>query len=161
MPSDNSFLTYLVSLSPVLQQPGYPALFLISFLASTLLPLGSEWLLVIMLLNGYDPFMAVGVATFGNTLGACTTWLVGRYGGDWLLARFFRISQQQHQRAEDWYRRYGSISLLFSWLPVVGDPLCLVGGLLNIRFPVFVLLAGGGKLARYAVVAWLTLRVAE
>ena len=157
---DNGFLTYLVTHFPVLQQPGYPTLFLLSFLASTLLPLGSEWLLILMLVKGYDPAVSVTTATVGNTLGACTTWLVGRYGGDWLLARLFRISDQQRQRAESWYQRYGTLSLLFSWLPVVGDPLCLVGGLLKIRFPIFLLLAGVGKLVRYAAVAWLTLHVA-
>ena len=158
---DNSFLTYLATLLPAVQQPGYPALFLLSFLASTLIPLGSEWLLVLMFFKGYDPVASVLTATAGNTLGACTTWLVGRYGGDWLLMRLFRISDQQRERAEAWYQRYGSLSLLFSWLPVVGDPLCLVGGLLKIRFTLFLLLAGAGKLARYALVAWLTLRMAN
>jgi membrane protein YqaA with SNARE-associated domain len=156
---DNGFLTYLVPLVDWLKQPGYSALFLLSFLASTLLPLGSEWLLVLMLVKGYDPATSVLTATVGNTLGACTTWLVGRYGGDWLMGRLFRISEQQRQRAEAWYQHYGIFSLLLSWLPVVGDPLCLVGGLLKIRFTIFLLLVGVGKLARYAVVAWLTLRV--
>ncbi|MDD2500321.1 MAG: DedA family protein [Geobacter sp.] len=142
-----------------LKQPGYPALFLLSFLASTLLPLGSEWLLALMLVKGYDPATSVLTATVGNSLGACTTWLVGRYGGNWLLGRLFRISHQQRQRAEAWYQRYGILSLLFSWLPVVGDPLCLVGGLLKIRFTPFLLLVGVGKLVRYAAVAWLTVRV--
>ena len=100
------------------------------------------------------------MATSGNSLGASTTWLVGRYGGDWLLGRLFRISEQQRQRAEVWYQRYGIFSLLFSWLPVVGDPLCLVGGLLKIRFLVFISLAGAGKLVRYAAIAWLTVRMA-
>ena len=156
---DNGFLTFLATWYQGLQQPGYPALFGISFLASTLLPLGSEWLLVVMLMKGYDPVSSVLTATAGNTLGACTTWLVGRYGGDWLLGRLFRISERQRQRAEAWYGRYGVLSLLFSWLPVVGDPLCLVGGLLKIRFPVFLVLAGAGKLIRYAVIAWLTMRM--
>jgi membrane protein YqaA with SNARE-associated domain len=156
---DNGFLTCLGTQCHGLQQPGYAALLALSFLASTLLPMGSEWLLVLMLAKGYDPVSSVLVATTGNTLGACTTWLVGRYGGDWLLGRLFRISEQQRQRAETWYQRYGSLSLLFSWLPVVGDPLCLVGGLFKISFPVFVVLAGTGKLLRYAVIAWLTLRM--
>lgn len=160
MLSDNGFLTYLIAQIPLLQQPGYPALFALSFLASTLLPLGSEWLLVLMLVKGYDPAISVVTASIGNTLGACTTWLVGRYGGDLLLARLFRISDQQRHRAEAWYQRYGATSLLFSWLPLVGDPLCLVGGLLKIRFPIFLLLAGVGKFGRYAVVAWLTLKIA-
>lgn len=157
---DNQFLTYFVPFTEGLRQPGYPALFAVSFLASTLLPLGSEWLLAMMLTQGYHANTTVGVATIGNTLGACTTWLVGRYGGNWLLERLFKISDQQRQRAEDWYRRYGAASLLLSWLPVVGDPLCLVGGLLRINPFLFILLAGAGKLARYAAVAWLTLRVA-
>lgn len=157
---DNGFMTYLAPLLSWLQQPGYPALFALSFLASTLVPLGSEWLLVLMLVRGYDPAVSVLTATVGNSLGACTTWLVGRYGGDWLLARLFRISEQQRQRAEAWYQRYGVLSLLFSWLPVVGDPLCLVGGLLKIRFTIFLLLVGVGKLARYAAVAWLTVKMA-
>lgn len=157
---DNGFLTCLATQWHGLLQPGYAALFALSFLASTLLPVGSEWLLVLMLLKGYDPVSSVLVATTGNTLGACTTWLVGRYGGDWLLGRLFRISEQQRQRAEVWYQRYGIFSLLFSWLPVVGDPLCLVGGLLKIRFLVFITLAGAGKLVRYAAIAWLTVRMA-
>lgn len=155
---DNQFLTYSVPFAALLGQPGYPALLAVSFLASTLLPLGSEWLVVLMLTQGYQPVATVGVATLGNTLGACTTWLVGRYGGGWLLERLFSITDQQRQRAEAWYQRYGSASLLFSWLPVVGDPLCLVGGLLRINPLLFVALVGIGKLARYALVAWLTLR---
>lgn len=157
---DNQFLTYFVPFADWLRQPGYPALFVVSLLASTLLPLGSEWLLVLMLTQGYPPGAAVGVATLGNTLGACTTWAVGRYGGGWLLKRLFRISDRDRQRAEAWYRRYGAASLLFSWLPVVGDPLCLVGGLLRINPLLFLLLAATGKLARYSAVAWLTLRLA-
>lgn len=157
---DNLFPTYFVPLTAWLNQPGYPALFMISFLASTLLPLGSEWLLVMMLTQGYQAVPSVGMATLGNTLGACTTWLVGRYGGGWLLERLFRISDTERQRAEAWYRRYGAVSLLLSWLPVVGDPLCLVGGLLRINPLLFLLLVATGKLARYAAVAWLTLHVA-
>lgn len=156
---DNGFPTYFAMLWDGPVQPGYPALLLLSFLASTLLPLGSEWLLVLMLVKGYDPLTTVAVATVGNTAGACTTWLVGRYGGTWLMSRFFRISDGQHRRAEAWYRRYGSASLLFSWLPVIGDPLCLVGGLLNIRFIPFLALAGSGKLLRYALLAGATLGI--
>lgn len=156
---DNQLLTSLASPGSWVGQPGYPTLFMVSFLASTLLPLGSEWLLALMLTQGYQPATSVAVATLGNTLGACTTWLVGRYGGGWLLERLFRISDQQRERAEAWYRRYGAASLLFSWLPVVGDPLCLVGGLLRINPLLFLVLVGTGKLVRYGLVAWLTLRV--
>ena len=154
----NGFMTYFVLLRDLLGGQGYPLLFVVSFLASTLLPVGSELLLSGMLLAGYNPVNTVAVATIGNSLGACTTWLIGRYGGQWMISRLFRISETQQQRAERWYARYGEYSLLLSWLPVVGDPLCLVGGLLKVRFWVFLVLVGSGKLARYAVLAWLTLQ---
>ncbi|MCK4535712.1 MAG: DedA family protein [Desulfuromonadales bacterium] len=139
---------------------GLLSLFLLSLLASTLIPLGSEWLLVTLLLQGVDPVWAVGLATAGNTLGACTTYLIGLYGGDYLVRKVLRISAEARERAGRSYARYGSWSLLLSWLPVIGDPLCLVGGLLKVQFRWFLLLVCSGKLARYLAVCWLTLGVA-
>lgn len=75
-----------------LHQPGYGTLFAVSFLASTLLPLGSEWLLVMMLVSGYGPFSTVAVATVGNYLGALTTYLIGMYGGMARRNGFARIT---------------------------------------------------------------------
>lgn len=140
-----------------LSSPGYPALFALSFLASTLLPVGSEWLLAVILVNRYDPFMTVAVATAGNTLGALTTWAIGIAGGPFLVRRVLRIGEAAEESAVRLYRRYGVWSLLFSWLPIVGDPLCLAGGILKVGFGRFTLLVFTGKLARYAAVAWLTL----
>ncbi len=154
---DNHFLTYTVMLHDWLNQPGYGALFSLSFLASTLIPIGSEWLLAMMVLRGYDPVAAVAAATVGNLLGAMTTWLIGVYGGRWLIERVVRVSAEQEQRARGLYQRYGKFSLLFSWLPVIGDPLCLVGGLLGVNWLTFGTLVGIGKLARYAAVAILAL----
>ena len=141
-----------------LSQPGYVTLFSVSFLASTLLPLGSEWLLVMMLVSGYEPLSTVAVATAGNYLGAVTTYWIGMFGGTWLVEKVLRVSPEQEERARSHYRRYGIFSLLFSWLPVVGDPLCMVGGILRINFWLFTLLVASGKLVRYAVTAWITLR---
>lgn len=157
---DNQFLTYTVMLHDWLNQPGYLSLFFMSFLASTLLPLGSEWLLVMMLAGGYDPLPAVAVATAGNYLGAVVTYLVGIWGGGWLIEKVLRVSQPQQERAREYYRRFGVYSLLFSWLPVVGDPLCLAGGMLRTNFGLFTLLVVSGKLVRYAVTAWITLAAA-
>ena len=136
---------------------GYLALFLLSFLASTLIPLGSEWLLVALLLKGHDPVLSVAVASFGNYFGACTTYAIGIYGGPFLIRKVLRIDETTEQRTERLYARYGSWSLLISWLPAIGDPLCLVGGLLRVSFTRFSLLVFTGKLARYITVAWLTL----
>jgi membrane protein YqaA with SNARE-associated domain len=152
---DNTFLTYTVMLHDWLNQPGYGSLFTLSMLASTLIPLGSEWLLVMMLAKGYPPVATVLTATAGNFLGALSTYAIGIYGGRWLIEKVLRISEEQQERAKGYYRKYGSFSLFFSWLPVVGDPLCLVGGMLGTRLWLFTLLVLGGKLLRYAAVAWL------
>jgi membrane protein YqaA with SNARE-associated domain len=135
----------------------YAALFLVSFLASTILPLGSEWLLVTLILNGNDPALSVIVATAGNYCGACTTYWIGIYGSSFLITRLLRIDENARKRAERFYAKYGSWSLFFSWVPIVGDPLCLVGGLLEVGFIRFSLLVSSGKLVRYVVVAFLTL----
>lgn len=137
---------------------GYPALFLLSFLASTLIPLGSEWLLIALLVQRHDPLATVIIATTGNYLGACTCYAIGIYGGKLLTEKLLRIDAAARDRAERFFSRYGSWSLLFSWLPVIGDPLCLAGGVLRIPFPRFSLLVASGKAARYALVAWLTLQ---
>ena len=147
----------LEPLLAALASPGYPALFGLSFLAATLLPVGSEWLVAAMLLDQRDPVAVTAVAAAGNTLGACTTWLVGIAGGPFLVRRVLRIGPSAEERAVGLYRRYGVWTLFFSWLPLVGDPLCLAAGVLRIGFGRFVLFVFTGKLARYAAVTWLTL----
>ncbi len=141
-------------------QYGLPALFLVSFLAATLLPLGSEWLLAALVIGGTDPTLAVAVATGGNTLGALTTWAIGLWGGPWLIEKVLRISEQQQRQAETLYRRWGVWSLLLAWTPVIGDPLCLIGGLFRVRFLPFTLLVTLGKIARYTMVAFASLSLA-
>ena len=136
---------------------GYLALLALSFAAATLLPIGSEWLLATLLLQGGDPFFLVATATFGNLSGAITTWLVGRYGGDFLIRRCLRIDLETQSRAEERYARYGIWSLLFSWVPLIGDPLCLIAGLFRVRLALFIPLVGLGKLGRYILLAWAVL----
>jgi membrane protein YqaA with SNARE-associated domain len=145
----------------LLTEYGLLSLFLLSFCASTLLPLGSEWLLVALLLDGSNPLNSVLIATLGNSLGAATSYLVGRWGSDWLLSGLLRIDQARQQQAESWFNRYGSWALLLSWLPVVGDPLCLVSGSLKTPLLRFALLVTSGKGLRYATVALLTLQGAK
>jgi membrane protein YqaA with SNARE-associated domain len=137
---------------------GYPALFLLSFLASTILPLGSEWLLATLVAKGMDPVLSVAVATAGNTLGACTTFGIGLCGGPFLINRILRISDESRYKAEKLFGKYGLWSLFFSWVPVVGDPLCLVAGVLRVRFGIFVVLVLVGKLARYGIIGLIALR---
>ena len=128
-------------------------IFLSGFLASTLLPGGSEIAVVYaaseQLAGEWEIWAA---ATIGNTLGGLTSWLIG-----WWIIRKFPESQPEkgsHVKALAHIRRYGSPALLFSWLPVVGDPLCLAAGWLRINLLVTTLLLAIGKGARYAVLIW-------
>ncbi len=136
---------------------GYVSLFLLSFLASTIIPIGSEWLLITMVIKGMNPILTVASATTGNTLGACTTYAIGIYGSEWVSRKLLRFDELSRKRAEMFYAKFGVWSLLFSWLPIVGDPLCLAGGLLRINFGVFLLLVFVGKLLRYGLLAVLVM----
>lgn len=133
---------------------GLPALFGFSFLSATVLPLASEWLLAAIVGRQGDIAAAVAVATTGNTLGALTTWAIGLWGGTWIMDRWLRIGERDRARAEMWYTRWGSWSLLMAWVPMVGDPLCLVAGMLKVSPLRFILLVAAGKAARYLAVAW-------
>jgi len=143
-------------LEDILLKHGLPALFVLSFLASSLIPLGSEWLLVALIVKGLPVESLVITATLGNSLGACTTYAIGLWGSALLIDRVLRIDRQRVDHAMALYRKYGSWSLLFSWLPIIGDPLCLAAGLLKFRFPLFAALIVLGKLGRYVAVAVIT-----
>lgn len=134
---------------------GYGGLFLAAFLAATLLPLSSEVVLVILLAQGLNPPLLIAIATLGNLLGALLNYSLGRGGAcflrRWLPAR----PEAETAKAEATYRKYGVVSLLFAWLPVVGDPLTVVAGALRVNLGLFLLLVGFGKLARYLVVGWV------
>lgn len=134
---------------------GLHALFFVSFLAASIVPVGSEWLLVALLAKGGEPVPAVAVATAGNVLGACTTYAIGLWGSAFIIAKVLRMNDVRRQQAARIFSKWGSAALLFSWLPVVGDALCLVGGVFRIRFFLFVTLVAAGKLARYAAIAWM------
>ena len=128
-------------------------LFSSGFIASTLLPGGSELLLVYLLQQGeYSPQILVLVATLGNSLGGLVTWGMGF----WVARRWpLKELSERQQQARDWLRRYGAPALLLSWLPLIGDPLCFISGWLRQHFWLCALLITLGKAARYAVLAWL------
>lgn len=132
------------------------SLFFSALLSATLLPGGSEALLLYRLHQGADPVWLVFSATSGNLLGSLVTYAMGRAGNTALHRRWLRIDESQVLRAERWFARWGRPGLLLAWLPVVGDPLCLVAGLLRVPLAWFVLLVGAGKLGRYVFIAWVS-----
>ncbi|MFH2059137.1 MAG: YqaA family protein [Pseudomonadota bacterium] len=138
----------------VLADTGYLGLFLAAFLAATVLPLSSEVVLGILLAHEYHPVFAVGVATVGNVLGAVLNYYLGVLGSTIVFKKILRVSEQSLVKAENRFRQYGVFSLLFAWVPVIGDPLTIVAGMVKVRFSIFLVLVCIGKCLRYIFIAW-------
>lgn len=135
----------------------YAGLFAVAFGAATLLPLQSEAALAGLLLGGSTPWIVLAVASAGNIAGSCINWLIGRFIERWRDHRWFPVSEAALERAGRWYRRWGKWSLLLSWVPIVGDPLTVVAGVLREPFGVFLVLVAIAKIGRYLAVAAATL----
>ncbi len=139
----------------------YLSLMFTGFLAATLIPASSEALLLVLFQQGYTPWLLWLAATIGNTLGSCVNWFLGREIVRFRDRRWFPVSLQQLQKAQALFNRYGTWSLLLAWLPVVGDPLTLVAGVLRVRFVLFLMLVATGKGLRYAVVIYMASRLLQ
>jgi membrane protein YqaA with SNARE-associated domain len=133
-------------------------LFASAFLAATLLPAQSEAVLVgLLLAHPASVAVLIATASLGNTLGAMVNWLLGLGIQRFRNKRWFPVSARQLERAERQYRRFGRWSLLLSWMPIVGDPLVLVAGVLREKFWIVLLLTALAKTGRYLVLAAFTL----
>jgi membrane protein YqaA with SNARE-associated domain len=127
-------------------------LFAAAFLAATLLPAQSEAALVALILTSdIAPWLLVTVASAGNVLGAVVNWLLGRGLERYRDRSWFPVTPDSLDRAQGWYRRWGRWSLLFSWLPIVGDPLTVVAGTMREPLLSFLPLVAAGKVTRYVV----------
>lgn len=133
---------------------GYSGLFFASFLASTVLPFGSEGILVYLVSRGFNVPAVVLVASTGNFLGACTSYYIGLKGRGY-IEKYLRVGTGDIEMAEKYFGRYGYFLLLFTWLPFVGDAFTVVSGLLRLRFFLFSVLVFTGKFLRYLAVAYL------
>lgn len=132
----------------------YGSLFLAAFVAATILPAQSELLLTGLLASGaYSPVALVAVASVGNVLGSVVNWALGQAIERFRGSRWFPVGPDALIRAERWYHRYGRWSLLASWMPVIGDPLTAVAGILREPLWSFLLLVALAKTGRYAVLA--------
>jgi len=136
----------------------YAGLFASALVAATIFPMQSEAVLIGLLVAGAQPAVAlVAVASIGNVLGSLVNWWLGRQVDNFRGRSWFPASDAALDRAAGWYRRYGRWSLLLSWMPIIGDPLTVVAGILKEPLPTFLLLVAIAKVGRYLLLTAGTL----
>lgn len=135
----------------------YLAMLTLSFASATLLPVSSEVLLVAQIKAGLaNSAGLVTAATIGNVGGSTFNWWLGQHLRRFESRKWFPFASSQIALASQRFHRYGIWSLLLAWLPVIGDPLTLVAGVLKVPLLPFLALVTAGKAARYiALAAWI------
>jgi len=134
----------------------YLSLFVISFLAATILPFSSELTLTgLIATSNYDNLLLLIVASFGNVLGSVVNWALGFYSRNLTTKKWFPFKDKQIENSSKWFNKLGKWSLLFAWVPVIGDPLTLAAGLFRVKFIEFVILVTIGKFSRYFLIYYL------
>jgi len=133
----------------------YLGLFFSAFLAATLLPAYSEVVFASLMTAGFDPLALLVWASAGNTLGAAVNWALGRYLLHFQDRRWFPFRENSLGAAQRWFNRWGVWTLLFAWLPIGGDALTFIAGVMRIPFWLFLLLTAIGKTTRYAILLGL------
>ena len=134
----------------------YLSLFLISFLAATILPLSSELTLGgLMATSNYDNLLLLTVASLGNILGSIVNWILGFYSRNLSTKKWFLFKDRQIKKSSRWFKKFGKWSLLFAWVPFIGDPLTLAAGLFRVKFIEFLILVTIGKVSRYLAIFYL------
>jgi membrane protein YqaA with SNARE-associated domain len=128
----------------------YLSLLLISFLAATILPVSSELALATLInTNEHNSFVLIGIASLGNILGSIFNWLLGFYLFKFIDKKWFPFKENQINAASRRFRKLGVYSLMFAWVPIIGDPLTFIAGILKVNFLLFLVLVTIGKISRY------------
>ena len=128
----------------------YLQLLIISFLAATILPLSSELVLSTMLLtDSFDKYLLLVVASFGNIFGSSVNWYLGKKILILKDKKWFPVNKKQIAKSEMYFKKYGIWSLLLAWVPIIGDPLTVIAGILRVNFFTFLLLVSLSKTSRY------------
>ena len=134
----------------------YFQLSLISFLAATILPFSSEVVLTTMYLsNSFETYFLLIFASIGNIMGSITNWYLGKKITLFQNRKWFPVSPDQLERSRKYFQKYGLWSLLLAWVPIIGDPLTLLAGVLKVRFSIFFLLVSISKISRYVFILYL------
>lgn len=126
----------------------YFILFITALISATLFPLGSEALLIYNIKEGYNIYLLLLFATLGNSLGSVINYFLGLKGEEYLLKKSL-IKEKYIIKSKAYFDKYGAWSILFSWLPIIGDPITFVAGILKYDFKKFLFLVIIAKFSRY------------
>lgn len=134
----------------------YFLLFLSAFISATLLPFGSEALLIYDINEGYNIFILLIVATFGNSLGSVLNYFLGLKGEEFLIRKKL-LKDSSILKTKNYFDKYGDFCILFSWLPIIGDPITFIAGVLKYNLKRFILLVVLAKFLRYLFITLIIL----
>ena len=132
----------------------YLILFTTAFISATLFPLGSEALLIYDITQGYNIYLLLFFATIGNSLGSVINYFLGLKGEEYLINKKL-LNEKYISKTKTYFDKYGFWSILFSWLPIIGDPITFVAGILKYDFRKFLILVIIAKFSRYLFIAFL------
>lgn len=132
----------------------YVILFFSGLAAATLLPGGSEALVLYYKTEGFNPLLLLIVASLGNTLGSVVNYFIGKYACVWASEKKY-ISSLHVNKAQRYFVKYGAFALLLSWAPIIGDPITFVAGILRYNFWKFLVLVLLAKASRYVILLYM------
>ena len=136
-------------------------MFVSAFLAGTVLPFSSEAVLLACIGLGLDPILSIVATAAGNILGGMTCIWIGRLGKQEWIEKYFKISKEQMERASRFIHNRGACMALFSFLPVIGDAILIVLGLMRANILISVLFMAIGKFSRYAILVGTALGIIQ
>ena len=130
---------------------GLFGLFISSFLSATVIPFSSEFVLSFMILNGFDIYLTILIATIGNWLGGLSSYLIGRLGKWTIIEKYFRVDKNKVFNFKLKVDRWGSVLAFFSWLPIIGDVIAVSLGFFRTNFILVSVWMLFGKILRYII----------
>ena len=121
-------------------------------MSATLIPFGSEALLIYDIKEGYNIYLLLLVATLGNSLGSLINYFIGLKGEEFLVEKKY-LKEEKILKTKRYFDKYGAFCILFSWLPIIGDPITFIAGILKYNLRNFIILVVIAKFSRYLFIA--------
>ena len=135
---------------------GLFGLFISSFLSATVIPFSSEFVLSFMILNGFDIYLTILIATIGNWWGGLSSYLIGRLGKWTIIEKYFGVDKNKVFNFKLKVDRWGSVLAFFSWLPIIGDVIAVSLGFFRTNFILVSIWMLLGKILRYIIWGTMT-----